>query len=424
MLNKVSIAAVALFAIGTAQAQQLQNWRSYDKNGVNVFEPKKDTTATFTEVKVKVGGAFALQFQGIKHENNANPNIVNGVNTNELFHIGNNFNLATANLDLDVALYDGVNLHLRTYLSSRHHPEPYVKGGYITIDKLDFIEKDFLKDIMQYTTIKVGHMENNYGDTHFRRSDNALAIYNPFVGNYIMDAFTTEVGAEVYYQRNGWLGMIGVTNGKLNQTASEGTTSPSTMLKLGYDKQLTQDFRFRVTGSMYHTAHSARTYLYGGDRAGSRYYFVMENTAATSKDQFLSGTVVPGFTNELTAFMVNPFVKYKGFEFFGMFETVSGKTNAETSTRNFTQLGSELLYRFGKTENFYIGGRYNKVSGELVNGDDIDVSRYNLGAGWFMTKNILAKLEYVNQKYDGYAPSSILHDGKFSGVVFEAVIGF
>lgn len=182
MLNKVSIAAVALFAIGTAQAQQLQNWRSYDKNGVNVFEPKKDTTATFTEVKVKVGGAFALQFQGIKHENNANPNIVNGVNTNELFHIGNNFNLATANLDLDVALYDGVNLHLRTYLSSRHHPEPYVKGGYITIDKLDFIEKDFLKDIMQYTTIKVGHMENNYGDTHFRRSDNALAIYNPFVG--------------------------------------------------------------------------------------------------------------------------------------------------------------------------------------------------------------------------------------------------
>lgn len=424
MLNKVSIAAAALFAIGTAQAQQLQNWRSYDKNGVNVFEPKKDTTATFTEVKVKVGGAFALQFQGIKHENNADPNIVNGVNTNELFHIGNNFNLATANLDLDVALYDGVNLHLRTYLSSRHHPEPYVKGGYITIDKLDFIEKDFLKDIMQYTTIKVGHMENNYGDAHFRRSDNALAIYNPFVGNYIMDAFTTEVGAEVYYQRNGWLGMIGVTNGKLNQTASEGTTSPSTMLKLGYDKQLTQDFRFRVTGSMYHTAHSARTYLYGGDRAGSRYYFVMENTAATSKDQFLSGTVVPGFTNELTAFMVNPFVKYKGFEFFGMFETVSGKTNAETSTRNFTQLGSELLYRFGKTENFYIGGRYNKVSGELVNGDDIDVSRYNLGAGWFMTKNILAKLEYVNQKYDGYAPSSILHDGKFSGVVFEAVIGF
>jgi hypothetical protein len=412
MLNRVSIALVALFAIGTAQAQQLQNWRPYDKNGLNVFEAKKDTASTFTDVKVKVGGAFALQFQGLKHENSASPNIVNGVNTNELFRIGNNFNLATANLDIDVALYDGVNLHLRTYLSSRHHPEPYVKGGYITIDKLDFIEKGFLSDFMKYTTIKIGHMENNYGDAHFRRSDNALAIYNPFVGNYIMDAFTTEVAAEVYYQRDGWLGMVGVTNGKLNQTASEGTTSPSTMLKLG------------LTGSLYHTAQSARTYLYGGDRAGSRYYFVMENTAATSSAQYSSGLVNPGFTNELTAIMINPFVKYKGLEFFGLFETVSGKSNAEVDTRNFTQIGTELVYRFGKSENLYLGGRYNKVSGELVNGNEVDVTRFNLGGGWYMTKNILAKLEYVNQKYDGYASNNILHGGKFSGFVFEAAIGF
>ena len=46
--------------------------------------------------------------------------------------------------------------------------------------------------------VRVGHMEINYGDAHFRRSDNGNAIYNPFVGNYIMDAFTTEIGGEVY----------------------------------------------------------------------------------------------------------------------------------------------------------------------------------------------------------------------------------
>lgn len=100
--------------------------------------------------------------------------------------IGYNFNLATANLDLDVALYDGVRMHLRTYLSSRHHPEPYVKGGYFQIDKLDFVSEGFLEDVMKNVTIKIGHMENNYGDAHFRRSDNAQAIYNPFVGNLIM----------------------------------------------------------------------------------------------------------------------------------------------------------------------------------------------------------------------------------------------
>ena len=52
--------------------------------------------------------------------------------------------------------------------------------------------------LMQIATLRVGHLEINYGDAHFRRSDNGNALYNPFVGNYIMDAFTTEIGGEVY----------------------------------------------------------------------------------------------------------------------------------------------------------------------------------------------------------------------------------
>jgi hypothetical protein len=414
-----------LGAVTIAEAQPLQNWRPYDQTGIQMFEAPKDTATVFEEVRVKVGGAFALQYQALDHENKAVSNVVNNVDMNSLIPIGNNFNLATANLDIDVALFDGVNMHLRTYLSSRHHPEPYVKGGYIQFDKLDFISKGFLAETMKYTTIKIGHMENNYGDAHFRRSDNALAIYNPFVGNYIMDAFTTEVGAEVYYRRNGWIAMVGATNGKLNQgTNNPGKTSPSTMLKFGYDKQLNSDLRTRITGSMYHTAHSQRTYLYAGDRAGSRYYFVMEPPTATSAANYSSGLINPNFTNELTAIMINPFVKYKGLEFFGMYEMSKGKANAEADTRDFTQIGAELIYRFGQKENFYFGGRYNSVAGTSIQGDDIDVTRFNFGGGWFMTKNILAKIEYVNQKYDGFSNTNILHEGKFNGFVFEAVIGF
>jgi hypothetical protein len=40
--------------------------------------------------------------------------------------------------------------------------------------------------LFEIVTVKVGHMEINYGDAHFRRSDNGNALYNPFVGNYIM----------------------------------------------------------------------------------------------------------------------------------------------------------------------------------------------------------------------------------------------
>jgi hypothetical protein len=420
-----SLIFVMITALGFAQEQayKLNNFYIQNKDARNNFEPRKDTATTFDRVRVNLGGAFALQFQAITHENTATPVMVNDVNTNQLYDIGNNFNLATANMDFNVALYDGVNLHLRTFLSSRHHNEAYVKGGYLQIDKLDFIKKDLLKDVMKHASIKIGHNEINYGDAHYRRSDNANALMNPFVGNWLMDAYATMVFAEVYYQRSGWLVMGGVTNGRLNQTANGGT-SPSVYGKIGYDKQITNDFRFRLTGSAYNTAETKRTDFYDGDRAGSRYYFVMENTAATSSANFRSGQIVPGFANKLTAFMVNPFVKYKGLEFFGIYENASGRSLAETDRRTYQQYAAELLYRFGTDENLYLGGRYNGVTGKTTAGENIDVTRFNIGGGWFMTKNILVKLEYVNQKYDGYAPTSILNGGKFNGFMAEAAIAF
>ncbi len=408
--------AFALVAanLGFAQEFPIDNLKPRDQRGINQFENPKDSTSTFDGLKVRLGGAFALQFQGLEHENKS------GV---PLYNIGNNFNLATANMDIDVALAEGVALHLRTFLSSRHHPEAYVKGGYLQINSLDFIKKGLLKDLMKHTTIKFGHDEINYGDAHFRRSDNAYAINNPFVGNLIMDAYATLVFTEVYYQRDGFIGMVGVSNGKLNQTATGGT-SPSLYAKIGYDKQVNEDLRVRLTGSVYNNANSSRLDFYDGDRAGSRYYFVMEGATATSSANFKSGQVVPDYKNKVTSFMINPFVKYKGLEFFGTIETSAGRNTVEADRRNYNQYAGELLYRFGNTENFYIGGKYNQVKGELATGEDIDVNRFNIGGGWFMTKNILVKAEYVSQKYDGYAPTNILHGGKFNGYVLEAVIAF
>lgn len=405
-----------------------KNFRPYSQQGLNVFEPAKDNTSTSNDVKVKIGGAFALQFQALQHESKGVTIDKSGAKTpTKLYNLGNNFNLATANLDLDVRLYDGVNLHLRTYLSSRHHRETYVKGGYITVDKLDFIQKDFLKDVMQYVTLKIGHMETNYGDAHFRRSDNAMALYNPFVGNYLMDSFTTEVGAEAYFRKDGFIGMLGVTNGRLNQT-STGGTSPSIVGKLGYDKQIDNDLRVRLTGAVYHIAQAERIYVYAGDRTGSRYYNVL-NAAIDPKsnkyvDNFASGRIAPDFNNKLTAIMVNPFIKYQGLEFFGLYENAKGSTRAETDKRTYNQYAAEALYRFGNKEQFYVGGRYNMVDGETAANEDIKVKRFNIGAGWFMTPNMMVKAEYVNQKYDGYNETSTYADGQFKGVVAEAVIAF
>lgn len=416
-----STLAIALLVTGmSVQAQKnsrsLDNYREPDKNGINVFESPKDTVSNFDEVKVRIGGASTIQFQALDHENSG---------AVALKEIGYNFNLATANLDLDVALAKGLRMHLRTYLSSRHHPEPYVKGGYIQVDGLDFIEEGFLSDYMKYVTIKIGHMENNYGDAHFRRSDNAQTIHNPFVGNLIMDAFTTEVGGEIYVRKNGFIGMVGLTNGKLNQAVDNPDTGGASFIsKLGFDKQFNDDFRFRFTGSLYNTGAVRTSYLYSADRAGSRYYLVLENEDATTSANFRSGRYNPNMTNKITAIMFNPFLKYKGLEFFGTFESTSGKANAETDKRNATQYAGELIYRFGTNENLYFGGRYNRVDAEDATEGDIEISRFNLAAGWFMTKNILLKAEYVSQKYSGYNDASIFNDGKFNGLMVEAAISF
>tara|TARA_R110002124_G_scaffold274050_2_gene443762 strand:+ start:38490 stop:39692 length:1203 start_codon:yes stop_codon:yes gene_type:complete len=398
-----------------AQQPALQYFRPNDKAGLNVFEPSKQDTVEFDGVKVRIGGDFAMQFQSINQTNSLD----------SLVELGTNFNLPTANLNIDVQLYDGLRMHLRTYLSSQNHGEAWVKGGYLQIDKLDFIKPGFMQGFMDVARITIGLDEFNYGDAHFRRSDNARAIFNPFVGNYIMDAFSTEAFGELTIMKNGFLGVIGITNGKLNQSVVVNDNSDNKASfygKLGYDNQLSDDFRLRLTGSWYiNKGTTTGSWIYGGDRAGSRYYNVMQTLDGDGGP--FEGRFNPRF-RELTAIQINPFIKYKGLEFFGIYEVASSSDDQGGGA--FTQLAGELLYRFGNTEQFYLGGRYNTVSGEMLeNALTQEINRVNIGGGWYMTKNVMAKLEYVSQKYEGEGWTGTKYNGgEFDGINIEAVISF
>ena len=467
MMRNIYFLAIALGSMAVANAQnsfgQMQNQIPRNQSGINQFDVKKDSVQ-FKGVSVDLGGSFALQYQALNSFNDQK-DLTAPIANYRLNNLENNLNLPTANLIFGAQLADGVRVYLDLYLASRHHNETWVKGGYLQIDKLDFIKKDFLSGFMKYATIKIGQMENNYGDAHFRRSDNGNVLVNPFIENNLMDAFITEPGAELYYNRSGFVSMLGVTNSKLNQSVAEivpaastttapnpnTTISPTILAKLGFDKQLKDDLRIRITGSLYHVANSSSN-LYTSDRAGSRFYGVMSHQAYTGVGTNAAPTVGvavpnnfdvtankdtgrfnPGYGNWATSYMINPFIKYKGLEFFGTLEfTSGGDAKGVDKTRTVNQYVGDVVYRFGTNERFYAGAKYNVVTGKLKNIDAeaVTVNRLETGLGWFMTKNIVAKLIYINQNYNDYSKTiaggnpNDLYGGSFNGLMFEAGISF
>ena len=459
----------AALLVSSAMFGQL---RPTDQTGVNVFEtPKTDTQ--FTGPKVEFGGAIAMPYIALTNSN-AVTNQDPAKNSQALFKNSPNFALSMANLDIKSYLADGVSLQVTLYLASKHHNETWVKGGYVQFDKVPFIKLDLLDQIMKYTTIKVGQMDVNYGDAHFRRSDGGCAIYNPFMENYIMDEFATEIGAEADVNYNGIIGVLSVTNGNLNPSLavidttkafgknvySNGLHNPSWILKLGYDKQLTDKFRARITGSVYTTAGALSNTLFGGDRTGSNYSAIMYNLGPATYTAF-GGRFNPGLTDKLTTVMGNLFLKYKvldglAVESFTTIESAKGRTTNEAVERSATQFATDLIFRFGKAENFFLGARYNTVSADIAAlnaisatslnasnlsknavttaytiGQDaipaytLGISRLAISGGWYVTKNIMAKVEYSNQKYSGVPNVNYILNGyEFHGLSAEAVISF
>ena len=467
--------AAALLLCSTMFGQLRPN----DQTGLNVFEnPKTDTK--FDGLKVTFGGAFTQGFQALSHSNEASVNVKTQpglTNTdaasqqkydaNLLVPIAPGFNQATANLMINAALADGVDLKMELYLSARHHQETWVKGGYIQFNKLPFIKMDLVDEIMKYTTFKMGHMEVNYGDAHFRRTDNGNAIFNPFIENYIMDEFATEIGAEADFNYNGIIAMAGISTGEIKgdqaaptlgigtmadgitkDTLTDGSRRPAFLAKLGWDgKLLDNKLRVRATGSLYYTAGSTGVTLYGGDRGGSHYWGVMDNTLAGStytKDNiaFTSGRYNPGFGDKITSLMGNLLLTYQvtddlSVESFSTIETSTGRGKSEaTGERTASQLATDLILRYG---NFYVGARYNDVNSQQYTPAlpanpaydavaagmyNVNINRIAVSAGWYITKNVMAKVEYTTQTYGGFLYNDIRSKGKFNGIVAEAVIGF
>lgn len=79
-----------------------------------------------------------------------------------------------------------------------------------------------------------------------------------------------------------------------------------------------------------------------------------------------------------------------------------------------------------QNEKFYVAARYNTISGKQLESatDNLEISRLNFAGGWYLSKNILTKVEYLKQSYDGKGWTGRFAGAEFSGVMVEAVISF
>ena len=98
----------------------------------------------------------------------------------------------------------------------------------------------------------------------------------------------------------------------------------------------------------------------------------------------------------------------------------------EVDMRTAKQYAVDLIYRFPQEkENFWIGGRFNSLVASLpLSPGDITINRTAGSLGWFVTKNMMLKAEYVSQLYKNFKSTDIRSGGKFDGFMIEASIGF
>ncbi|MFP5246711.1 MAG: hypothetical protein ACLGH0_08450, partial [Thermoanaerobaculia bacterium] len=106
-------------------------------------------------------------------------------------------------------------------------------------------------------------------------------------------------------------------------------------------------------------------------------------------------------------------------------------TAAGTPEEKWTYYAADAKYNF--TPALYGAVRYSGAAVSKLAGADSDgkVNRIQVGGGFWLSKNLLLKVEYVQQQYDGFAEGQVVNNNiqawknpEFSGVISEVSFSF
>jgi len=326
-----------------------------------------------------------------------------------------------------------IEMYFDLYLASRNHPSTtYGDQGYLILhgvpENLESLK--FLKPILSKVDFKAGAFLIDYGDQLEHRSNNAIVQKNPLVGNFVIDPNLVSIGGEIMSKpgaRYGWL--AGVTNGTNTEDYSVGRGIAYNGKAWFYPMK-----PLRVSGSIFNVNHSdsatSTATLFSGNRSGERYGAVLGGGQAP-------GDILPGKGKRLLAYQGDvtfdsAALPLKLYGHYGM--TEDRDTNGPAVGRPeecWKYYAAEAKFNLSST--LYAAARYSGAQAMKLNNIDSNgkVGRIQIGGGLWLTKNMLVKAEWVDQKYRGFATGDVVNNGvaawrnpEFKGIVSEVSFAF
>lgn len=352
-----------------------------------------------------------------------------------LAELSHGFQAAVGNLHIAAALAEGIDVYVEFYLSSKQHAgQLFDREGWVNLSKLPEKWNVLnLNRLLDHIDVKAGHFEVDFGNQHLRRSDNAQVQKNPLIGNFIVDPNTVEAGLEVIGTEGLFHWLVGYGDGVTVESFLDGRGNSF------HSKVWLQPTsrRYNLAASVYQVDHSETPIrsakgtwdeLFAGNRSGSRYSGVLVYPAVNNQLASEAGQINLGQGKDELAWQLDAEYDARPLWLYAQYgrlkdSDINGSDPGKPEEK-WSYWGAEAKLDV-LPDALYVAGRYSRASTEKFQNIEMDAftDRVQLGLGYRLIDQMLFKIEYVTQRFDGFTVG-YTDDPKFDGVLIEGSVSF